>query len=120
MNAAIIEQKLQNERQYWQSVERHMVEQASMDSQSHYTFQMAQDKLAALDHTLRRIQTGSFGYCDECGGAIEPERLKLLIDSDRHVCAECAQAMKARRTNLPTPRRARPTYGRLNIALEMA
>lgn len=120
MNTVALEQEILKKKAWLQSVADHTVEQATMDAQSNYAFRMAQEKLTALDRTLRRIHLGTFGRCDECGGAIEPERLELLIDSDCHVCARCAQVMRTRRAYLAAPRRSRPTYGRLNVALEMA
>ncbi len=120
MNTVALEQEILKKKAWLQAVADHTVEQATMDAQSKFAFEMAQKKLTAIDHTLRRIHLGMFGRCDECGGVIEPERLELLIDSDCHVCARCAQAMRNRRAHHPLPHRSRPTYGRLNVALEIA
>lgn len=120
MNTVALERDIRNKKAWLQSVADHTVEQATMDAQSNYAFRMAQEKLTALDRTLRRIHLGTFGRCDECGGAIEAERLELLIDSDHHLCAKCAQALRARRIRLPASPCSHPTRGRLNVALEMA
>lgn len=120
MNTVALEQEILKKKAWLQSVADHTVEQATMDAQSKFAFDMAQKKLAALDRTLHRIKIGAFGRCDECGGVIEVERLELLIDSDRHVCAKCAQVLMARRNYLPVPNRAQPSHGRLNTALNPA
>ena len=38
----------------------------------------ARDLIAKVEHALGRIEAGSFGHCEACGGAIEAERLDAL------------------------------------------
>jgi DnaK suppressor protein len=38
----------------------------------------ARDLIAKVEHALGRIEAGSFGRCEACGGAIEAERLDAL------------------------------------------
>lgn len=104
MDTSTIQYKLLDDRKYWQGVADHLVEQAAMDSQANYTFHMAQQKLVAIDRALRRVAAGTIERCDECGARIEPERLAILIDSGRHVCAHCAKASQARKPVQPLRR----------------
>jgi DnaK suppressor protein len=41
-----------------------------------------------LTAALRRIETGDFGFCDDCGDAIAPRRLELDPAATR--CISCA------------------------------
>lgn len=91
MNAASISQQLTSDKSYWESIADHYSEQATIDSQSNFTLRFALEKLATIDRSLRRIALGTFGRCDVCGGAIEAERLEVLLDSDCHRCAVCAK-----------------------------
>ncbi len=47
------------------------------------------DSLLRVENALRRIQDGSYGYCEECGGAIEWGRLQVLPQAT--LCVECAR-----------------------------
>jgi DnaK suppressor protein len=38
----------------------------------------ARDLIGKVEHALGRIEAGSFGRCEACGGAIEAERLDAL------------------------------------------
>jgi DnaK suppressor protein len=38
----------------------------------------AKDLIDRVEHALARIDAGSFGRCEACGAAIEPERLDAL------------------------------------------
>src|SRR5690242_3914796 len=35
-------------------------------------------ELADVDHALRRLEEGTYGICEACGEAIEPERLEAM------------------------------------------
>ncbi|HEY7956296.1 MAG: TraR/DksA family transcriptional regulator [Polyangia bacterium] len=51
-------------------------------------------KLAqAMEGALGRIKRGEYGMCDECGRAIELERLELVPWTTR--CADCQEALEA-------------------------
>ena len=48
----------------------------------------AQDKLEKLKAALRRVEEGTYGLCETCGRAIEPERLAALPTAT--LCVVCA------------------------------
>ncbi len=48
----------------------------------------AQDKLENLEAALRRVEEGTYGVCEACGQAIEPERLAALPVAT--LCIVCA------------------------------
>lgn len=117
MEIAALEQKILEKRAWLQSVADHTVELATMDPQARYAFRMAQEKLSNLDRSLRRIHLGTYGWCDECSGAIEPERLEFVADQERHLCASCASALSARSRYLPSRQADRTLRSRLPMAL---
>ena len=45
------------------------------------------DRLTDVDGALRRIETGRYGRCEECGGEIDPFRLEALPWARR--CLPC-------------------------------
>jgi DnaK suppressor protein len=47
-----------------------------------------QGKLKALEAALRRVEEGTYGLCEACGRAIEPERLAALPTAT--LCVVCA------------------------------
>jgi DnaK suppressor protein len=49
----------------------------------------AQDRLEKLEAALRRIEEGTYGVCEACGRAIEPERLAALPTVT--LCVVCAR-----------------------------
>lgn len=51
--------------------------------------------LEDIDAALRRIDGGSFGVCEDCGGSIPLERLEALPQT-RH-CRDCQSVREARR-----------------------
>ena len=97
MNTSNFQQKLMNDRESWQRLADHLVEQASMDSQADLALRMAQEKVGSIDRALRRVAAGTYEICDDCGARIEPERLEILIDSGCHTCATCAKASRMRK-----------------------
>jgi len=48
----------------------------------------AKSKLKELEVTLQRIEEGTYGVCEACGQAIEPERLAALPIAT--LCIACA------------------------------
>jgi DnaK suppressor protein len=46
-------------------------------------------QLQSIAKALTRIQNQEFGWCDECGAAIAPQRLEF--DPSVESCIECAQ-----------------------------
>lgn len=54
-----------------------------------------EDRLEQIDKALARIEAGSFGTCDECGGTIPKQRLKAIPFAPH--CVECARKYEERR-----------------------
>ncbi|MBL8775309.1 MAG: TraR/DksA C4-type zinc finger protein [Acidimicrobiales bacterium] len=48
----------------------------------------ARRRLDELDAAIERIEAGTYGRCDECGGAIAPARLEVLPATPW--CVACA------------------------------
>lgn len=46
--------------------------------------------LARLERALAKLDEGTYGSCDTCGGAIAPKRLAAMPESVQ--CVECAAA----------------------------
>lgn len=46
-------------------------------------------ELAAVNNALKRIESGEYGTCTECGKPIPDARLEILPFSDR--CVSCAE-----------------------------
>ena len=46
------------------------------------------DLLSKANHALKRIDAGTYGICESCGGPIPVERLEVLPYST--VCVDCA------------------------------
>ena len=55
--------------------------------------------LARTERALAKLDEGSYGRCDSCGGEIPPRRLEAMPDSV--LCVTCAAA----EPSLPPPRR---------------
>ena len=56
----------------------------------HREINSAADRIRSINTALRRIETGEFGYCDDCGVDIPEKRLKLQPHASR--CVECQSA----------------------------
>jgi len=54
-----------------------------------------------IDTALRRILTGSYGVCVQCGAAIAEKRLQAYPTAKR--CLECQLAYERSRPTAPTP-----------------
>ncbi len=44
-------------------------------------------ELSSIEHTLEKIEKGTYGICDNCGKPIPPERLEALPQAN--LCIEC-------------------------------
>jgi DnaK suppressor protein len=63
------------------SLDNHLAETASVtiDREIDYSLEENETRvLAAIDAALARIDDGSFGRCERCGGQIEEERLEAI------------------------------------------
>ena len=58
-------------------------------------------EIAAIDHTLEKIDKGTYGICDNCGKPIAEERLEALPQAN--LCIEC-KALLAK-NGKPAPQR---------------
>lgn len=57
----------------------------------------------AIERALAKMETGSFGYCEDCGDEIPPKRLMVLPEA--RLCANC-QAFEERQNARVRPVRA--------------
>jgi DnaK suppressor protein len=55
--------------------------------------------LERVERALAKLDDGTYGTCDTCGGPIAPKRLEAMPDST--LCVECAAAER----RVPAPRR---------------
>jgi DnaK suppressor protein len=46
--------------------------------------------LARIERALTKLEEGSYGICDDCGGPIAPARLQVMPDGV--LCLACAQS----------------------------
>ncbi len=58
----------------------------------------ARDELTKIAAAMRRLETGDYGSCVECGLAIEPGRLEVYPYADE--CIECAEFDERRQRRL--------------------
>lgn len=52
----------------------------------------SEDELVKINAALKRIETGDYFFCSQCGEEIPHERLKLLPFST--TCVECAEKLE--------------------------
>jgi RNA polymerase-binding transcription factor DksA len=52
-------------------------------------FRRAEARLGAINEALLQLDKGAYGRCEECGTAIDPERLAVLPYT--RVCSKCAE-----------------------------
>jgi RNA polymerase-binding transcription factor DksA len=97
-----------------------MIDSAGMNQNNNLTLDVAQQKTAAINRSLKRIDAGVYGRCEKCGVEIDPERLETLMESDCHFCARCAKTIKARATYRPSRRTLRPAFRHTGYAMEPA
>jgi RNA polymerase-binding protein DksA len=72
------------------SVDNHLGDMATatFDRELDYTLEgNAEQVLAAIDSALARMETGTYGQCQNCGRPISPERLEAIPWTTR--CIEC-------------------------------
>jgi len=46
-----------------------------------YTIQMLEHQLAQIEDAMRRLETGQYGICQDCGNPIEPARLEAMPEA---------------------------------------
>ena len=51
-----------------------------------------EQKLESINRAMRSQQKGSYGICERCGEAIDPERLEVLPDAT--LCLKCKQEIE--------------------------
>jgi DnaK suppressor protein len=51
------------------------------------------DRLAEVEHALRKFEDGTYGLCDNCGQPIDPARLEALPEAN--LCLNC-KALQAK------------------------
>ena len=74
----------------------HMADQGTDEYQYEATIQFASTEgryLYHIEEALNRIEDGSYGKCDECGGKISMERLRALPHA--RLCIECKEKEEA-------------------------
>ncbi|TAK96005.1 MAG: TraR/DksA family transcriptional regulator [Aquabacterium sp.] len=54
-----------------------------------------QTELVATRQALERIESGDYGYCEECGDAIGVARLEVLPEA--HLCVGCQDMLEHRK-----------------------
>ncbi|MBN1934494.1 MAG: TraR/DksA C4-type zinc finger protein [Anaerolineae bacterium] len=55
----------------------------------------SRERVASLTEALAKLEQGTYGICERCGGRIHPDRLAVLPDTK--VCIECARHSSHRR-----------------------
>jgi DnaK suppressor protein len=56
--------------------------------ETHLTKEALELRIKEIDKALDKIEKGTYGICEECGGIIEEVRLK--IDPATYLCRQCA------------------------------
>jgi DnaK suppressor protein len=75
----------------------HMAELGSDNFEQEFTLSLLateEDTLGMIERALERIENGTFGTCEECGGSIPKARLNALPHTP--VCVKCAATRDAR------------------------
>lgn len=57
---------------------------------------------ASIEHTIEKINQGTYGICDNCGKPIPPERLEALPQAN--LCIEC-KGLLAKNGKGPVPQK---------------
>ncbi len=73
----------------------HMADLGSDNFEQEFTLSLMEteeDTLAAIEASLERIEDGTYGQCDECGGVISKARLNAIPYTP--MCIRCAQQME--------------------------
>lgn len=64
-----------------------------MQAMSQEAARRRQTALQAIDRALGRIESGDFGYCEDCGEEIAAGRLE--IDPAGPLCVDCARKLES-------------------------
>lgn len=75
----------------------HMAELGSDNFEQEFTLSLLateEDTLGAIEQALERIESGTYGTCEECSGSIPKARLDALPHTP--VCVKCAATRDAR------------------------
>jgi DnaK suppressor protein len=59
-------------------------------------------ELASIEHALEKFEKGTYGMCDNCGKAIDPERLEVLPQAS--LCVNCKALLAKNAKGTPPPR----------------
>lgn len=73
----------------------HMAELGSDNFEQEFTLSLMateEDTLNRIDEALQRVEQGTYGKCEECGGAITKLRLNAIPFTP--VCIKCAEALE--------------------------
>ena len=54
------------------------------------------DRLAEIEHALQEIEAGTYGQCESCGKAIDPNRLEALPQATLCMSCKAAQGKNAK------------------------
>ncbi len=54
------------------------------------TIELLEIELARVNEALQKVAAGEYGICNDCGGAIEEERLQRQISTS--LCLKCQEA----------------------------
>jgi DnaK suppressor protein len=88
-------------------------ESSEVDIQEDIEFaliQMKAETLTKINEALGRLETGTYGYCSDCGGEISEQRLRALPFAVR--CKECEESREvaAEREKVAAQRRNGPSF----------
>ncbi len=75
----------------------HMAELGSDNFEQEFTLSLLateEDTLGAIEQALERVESGTYGTCEECKGVIPKARLDALPHTP--VCVKCAATRDAR------------------------
>lgn len=73
----------------------HMADLGSDNFEQEFTLSLMEneeDTLSAIESALERIEDGTYGECEECGGKIPKARLNALPHAS--MCVKCAEAVQ--------------------------
>jgi DnaK suppressor protein len=56
------------------------------------TIELLEMELEKVNQAIDMLNAGEYGKCESCGGQIEEERLKRMINTK--LCSDCARAQK--------------------------
>ena len=73
----------------------HMADMATDLYDREFSLELAEgegNRLYDLDDAIKRVDEGTYGKCDECGGSITKQRLKAMPQAQ--FCLKCQQDME--------------------------